>query len=1105
VPNELSESSELPVESLRRLARGVLLERGYRDATRAEDVVQEAWLAALQREGGIQGLAGWLAGAVRRLARNTLREEGRRGERERRAARPEAQASTAEASARIEILRALLDALDALEQPYRTAVVLRYFDDLPPRAIARRLGLPVNTVRTHVRRGLERLRRELDPGDEGERRVFLAALAPCAGKPWGSVLGELAQNVPAGKEIALLVMKKKLVLAGITLVLLGIAWRAWRGQDDGSPRPDEVASAVAAPADPVRAEEPAPEPATALADPPPAGREPLMDAQPLTGTWVVRGHVTRGTHAAFPGAPLVGRVFENLVSEEEHVLEQRFTADEAGDFAWPLEPPATMVKVSVQVDLSDQLGQGHWGYFLPGDAAPERWKVSSYPLDCLVRGRVLDPEGRPLAGARIVHGYWEEDAHSGPDGTFALRGPANYPSGRIRVIASGYAQTSLELGELPPGERSLPDIVLAPELRVRGRVLDQDGNPLAGARVSADYPHDRLPAVTSDAGGAFELGGLDHGSEHIAFSAFLEGYLRGHARLDQAGAEPELVLARGVRVRGRVLTPERAPVAGAYVHAGLFAWNEPEKEEWTWSDAEGAFELALLAPGTQHLWVQRTGFAHERHEIAVPASEPVLEGVELVIQPGHTLGGVVLDASGQPLSWAMIYANEAGYHHPENFAGVQTHAGADGRFRIDDLPARELTVGALAAGHARFETRVVELDRDDLVLRPEQRAAIAGRVLDESGAPVTSFLVRPSGSRLASEGEQPGGWPASWSQSGVLFDSPDGSWRLADDFAADKLFRVEIEAEGFAPALLDPVRTALEPDPDANVVRLARGTLVRGRVVERTSGAPVADARVRALRDALELRGSERTPPETVTDAGGRFEFLDLPVGPITLAVEHTGHALVLDGPFEVSAYPVERSIELGSGAGLRGRLLDASGRGRAGETVSVYGLEGSEKHRQHETTTGADGSYELRGLSAGTYHLRWQRRQGEVQVNDLLQMVTLGVDEVREVDLRPAGRATVRGTIRFEGELPELLSVMLLPETRLPPDWDRTKQHWAQRGRAAFAEDGVFELEHLEAGRWSAVVSFNLPDGTRALGGSGFFDVPEEGAVEVVVEVKER
>lgn len=124
----MAELPQASLESLRRLARGLVHDRHG-----AEDLVQEAWLACLRRRGEVREEGSWLSGAVRRLARGARREGGRRAERERRAARPETVADTAEVSARLEILRRLFDALEALDEPYRTAITLRFLEDLPPR------------------------------------------------------------------------------------------------------------------------------------------------------------------------------------------------------------------------------------------------------------------------------------------------------------------------------------------------------------------------------------------------------------------------------------------------------------------------------------------------------------------------------------------------------------------------------------------------------------------------------------------------------------------------------------------------------------------------------------------------------------------------------------------------------------------------------------------------------------------------------------------------------------------------------------------------------------------------------------------------------------
>jgi RNA polymerase sigma-70 factor (ECF subfamily) len=54
--------------------------------------------------------------------------------------------------------RAVRLAVAALNEPYREVVALRFFGELSLEEIAAATGRPLNTVKTHLRRGLERLR-----------------------------------------------------------------------------------------------------------------------------------------------------------------------------------------------------------------------------------------------------------------------------------------------------------------------------------------------------------------------------------------------------------------------------------------------------------------------------------------------------------------------------------------------------------------------------------------------------------------------------------------------------------------------------------------------------------------------------------------------------------------------------------------------------------------------------------------------------------------------------------------------------------------------------------------------------------------------------------
>jgi len=144
----------------------------------AEDVVQEARLLAwLHAPTDPARAGGWLRRITRNVALHVRRREARRAAREPAGASPESQPPTDELVARVQMQRAVADAVLALAEPYRSAVLLRFFDRLPPREIAARLDLPVETVRTRLKRALEQLRARLDR-EYGARDAWAALLLP---------------------------------------------------------------------------------------------------------------------------------------------------------------------------------------------------------------------------------------------------------------------------------------------------------------------------------------------------------------------------------------------------------------------------------------------------------------------------------------------------------------------------------------------------------------------------------------------------------------------------------------------------------------------------------------------------------------------------------------------------------------------------------------------------------------------------------------------------------------------------------------------------------------------------------------------------------------
>ncbi len=152
-----------------------------RDAATADDLVQDAVVVALQKERQLSGAGtAWAWTTLRNLSRNEARGRAARRHREEAAARPEAHGNAREGAVRAELTRNVSDAVLALDEPYRTAILLRYFEGLPPRAIAERTGATVEAVKKQLTRGQKELQRQLE-SKYGDRGAWAVALLPLTG------------------------------------------------------------------------------------------------------------------------------------------------------------------------------------------------------------------------------------------------------------------------------------------------------------------------------------------------------------------------------------------------------------------------------------------------------------------------------------------------------------------------------------------------------------------------------------------------------------------------------------------------------------------------------------------------------------------------------------------------------------------------------------------------------------------------------------------------------------------------------------------------------------------------------------------------------------
>jgi RNA polymerase sigma-70 factor (sigma-E family) len=135
------------------------------DRATCEEVVQDAFVAVFRSAARLRDeskLPAYLRSAVLNGARSQLRKRQVRT-RLRVVDAPISEVASAESGALLaDEQRAMIDALRTLPDRQRDVLVLRFYLDLPESAIAETLGIGPGTVKTHTRRGLDALARELE-------------------------------------------------------------------------------------------------------------------------------------------------------------------------------------------------------------------------------------------------------------------------------------------------------------------------------------------------------------------------------------------------------------------------------------------------------------------------------------------------------------------------------------------------------------------------------------------------------------------------------------------------------------------------------------------------------------------------------------------------------------------------------------------------------------------------------------------------------------------------------------------------------------------------------------------------------------------------------
>ncbi|HEU4419521.1 MAG TPA: hypothetical protein VFT55_11325, partial [Planctomycetota bacterium] len=538
-------------------------------------------------------------------------------------------------------------------------------------------------------------------------------------------------------------------------------------------------------------------------------------------------------------------------------------------------------------------------------------------------GRVVGPDGRPIAGARVsvaaglafanANGQFDmqsvdsgmlEDLGSNYDPAAMLRSVREQladrveavtdSEGRFRVVAKG-ASRGIGLRVLARGHEILDrrfdrpreqdadvgTLTLRAAGIVSGRVLTPDGAPVAGARVGRvleieqrwmggieiDMPEigeiETLrggEAVVTDERGRFELAHVAPGELTLRARHPEHPTAKSQPITVEAGREVQSVLLTmqvggaiaGVvdglpaETKGLQVMAARKPKAevdptGMGAIAGMFddVMSEASFGERTAAIGQGGrFELRGLARDTWLVWVGRTGGGFAGSTVCSARVEASTGGtVQLLFDPGVTVMFCVADAkSGARIERLTVRDRLRGGGMSDLMSGMgamqprRPASYPDGIVTVANLRPKtnqKLTLTIEALGYAPFERRDVELPKagnlDLGVLELEPVPVLHVTVVAPDGQPVQGASVRLGGG----EGNGLRGIPREFRRlvpgngGGLQSGRTDQNGHIT--LNRPQQAAIEVEAKGFAPfaSALD-----LSASPDAYTAQLHLGGAV---------------------------------------------------------------------------------------------------------------------------------------------------------------------------------------------------------------------------------------------------------------------------------------
>ncbi|MBK8978297.1 MAG: sigma-70 family RNA polymerase sigma factor [Planctomycetes bacterium] len=719
----------------------------------AEDLLQETFVTAIesaQHWDGSRPLVPWLLGILANRARRLARERARQPDPARLELPDHAADDPLRAAADAEFAEEFARRLAALPRGYREVLTLRWVHGLTPTQIGHSLGLPIDTVKTRLRRGNEILRRALPVGFAAGA---LATLTPA--RDLGTVREAVlaAARAARGARAATLTLGPGQAVALVAVLALGavLAWwslRAPRGAATERAARGTVASEPPQGVEVTDAPIPLapPRPARSPVPGPPAGDSPGVTVRFATGEPVAGAVVLVRPRAVADGA----------------LRERRLVADAEGRLAAKaLEPGRYVLREA----------RGGFAELEVVDGTPPGPLALVVPAGVDVVGRVRDGE-RPVGAAQVwlsrpgAPDRGVAVATTTADGRFALR--AVEPGRALSVLADRYSPRPLVRLPAAAGETVELDLDLANERSawaLAGRVVDAAGQPVAGAHVQLGR---RLPGLDFDAVGAgddarappIEL--VSDASGRFARRGFTTygGVLEVWARAPGSAAwyaqvpftrptlqqDVQIELAAGRALIGVARGEDGQPIAEVTVTAAPAAatdlafapaWALPSAV----TDAGGSFALDGIAPGVAFL----TATAPDGRRAVETLDDPGAPRWDPVLRAPRALSGFVVDPRGAPIAGLLVRGLvDGGRSEPP-----PARSDERGAFTLADCDELTHTLWITDPaspwdGSVFSLPGVRALDSPVFASVPDHlrsSAALAGRFVDEDGRPIVADLA----------------------------------------------------------------------------------------------------------------------------------------------------------------------------------------------------------------------------------------------------------------------------------------------------------------------------------------------------------------------------